>query len=104
MFARLEASRLNSLAGSIEVQLTLADVEVVRLRGPAGAQLIYSQGTNFERVINGRVHRVSPIFDGSGVETHLVTREHYYFLLDASGSRVIRVEPESSGSKIRQRS
>lgn len=95
--ARLAHLRVEQPPGSYQVFCTVDEIEV--LRGPRpGPELLYSFSTNLER--NGM--RVSPIRDGSGLETSLVEGQRYYFLLDPSGQFAVRVEPEAAGDEIRQ--
>ncbi|MBX3166648.1 MAG: hypothetical protein KF760_04520 [Candidatus Eremiobacteraeota bacterium] len=95
--ARLAQVRVEHPHGSYQVFCTLDEVEV--LRGPRPArQVLHSFSTRLER--NGM--RVSPIRDGSGLETSLSEGQSYYFLLDPSGQLAVRIEPESSEQEIKK--
>lgn len=95
--ARLAHLRVEQPSGSYEVYCKLEQVETLRGHAPA-PEVLHSFSTNLER---GGM-RVSPIRDGSGMETSLTEGQRYFFLLDPSGQFLIRVEPESSGEQIQQ--
>jgi len=95
--ARLAHLRVEQPSGSYQVYCKLDEIEV--LRGPAPApEIMHSFSTNLER--NGM--RVSPIRDGSGLETSLAEGQRYFFLLDSTGQFLIRVEAESAAPQIQQ--
>jgi hypothetical protein len=97
LHARLAHVRVEQPSGSYQVFCTLDQVQILRGQPPA-QEVLYSFSTNLER--NGV--RVSPMRDGSGIETSLAEGQTYYFLLDPSGQFAVRIEPESSGEQIKQ--
>ena len=101
IFARVKACRHERPVDQFQVFVKLEEVEVLQLRGPASKEIMHSIATNLERTVEGRVVHVSPIRDGSGLETTLKVGQRYFFLLDASGGFFIRAEPESSSQEIR---
>lgn len=90
------------LADSTRRTIQLEAIQVVHLRGPEGQQVVHVFSTNLERQADGKVVKVSPILEGSGLEQRLQSGTHYYFLLDTSGQYVRRVEPDSSAAQIRK--
>ena len=97
VWARLARCRTHQTASEYQVFCQLEEVEVLRGASPA-SELMHSFSTMLER--DGM--RVSPIRDGSGLETSLQTGAHYYFLLDPSGHFILRVEAEAAGPEIRR--
>lgn len=102
IWARVQSCRQVIEPDAVRLFIRLDSIQVVHLRGPDGDDVIHVFSTNLERESNGRVIRVSPILEGSGLERNLQEGAHYYFLLDASGNYIRRVEPESSGPAIRK--
>lgn len=97
VYARLAHLRVEHPVGSYQAFCKLDQVEV--LRGPVpAAEVLHTFSTLLER--EGK--RVSPIREGSGLETSLAEGQRYYFLLDPSGQFAVRVEPEASGEQIRK--
>jgi len=97
VWARLAHCRTHQTASEYQVFCKLEDIEVLRGVPPA-AEVMHSFSTMLER--DGV--RVSPIRDGSGLETSLQTGTRYYFLLDSSAQFVVRVEGEAAGPEIRR--
>ena len=97
VYARLAHLRVEQTPSSYQVYCVLDQVEILRGQAPAG-EILHSFSTNLER--HGM--RVSPIRDGSGLETCLVEGQCYFFLLDRSGRVLIRVEPEDAAQQIQQ--
>ena len=95
--ARLAHLRVEQPSGAYEVYCKLEEVEVLRGASPA-PEIMHSFSTNLER--HGM--RVSPIRDGSGLETSLAEGQPYFFLLDSTGQFLIRVEADSAAPQIRQ--
>lgn len=93
--ARLAHLRVEQPPGSYQVFCQLEEVRLLRGPKPQG-ELLHSFSTNLER--DGM--RISPIRDGSGLETNLQIGQRYYFVLDSSGQFILRVEPLSSGPEI----
>ena len=100
--ARVEATRREFPAGSCQVTCKLADAEVLRGPAPRGQEVVHSYSTLVERRIGDKIIRVSPIRDGSGLETELQVGETYIFLLDATAQCFIRAEPLTAEAKIRE--
>lgn len=97
VWALLAHCRAHQTASEYQVFCKLEDIEVLRGTPPA-PELMHSFSTMLER--DGL--RVSPIRDGSGLETSLQTGTRYYFLLDSSGQFIVRVEAEAAGPEIRR--
>ena len=97
VWARLAHCRTHQSTSEYQVFCKLEDVEVLR-GGPPAPEIMHSFSTMLER--DGM--RVSPIRDGSGLETSLQTGARYYFLLDSSAQFVVRVEAEAAGPEIRR--
>lgn len=96
--ARVRQSRVEITPDQLWVHIDLEEVEVVHLHGPPGTRVVHTFSTMLER--DGM--RVSPIHSGSGIEQSLQAGQEYFFLLDASGGYVLRVEPLSSQARILQ--
>ena len=97
VLARLAHCRTHQTASDYQVFCRLEEVEVLRGSPPSGEPM-HSFSTMLER--DGM--RVSPIRDGSGLETSLQTGNRYYFLLDSTGQFIVRVEAEAAGPEIRR--
>jgi len=96
--ARLATRRVERPPGQYQVFLTLSDVESLNGALPEPGELLHSFSTDMER--NGM--RISPIRDGSGLETSLQVGQRYCFLLDSSRRFVVRVEPAEAAGRIRK--
>jgi len=102
ILARVQSIRQVTEPDAVRLFIRLDSIQVIHLRGPDGDEVVHVLSTNLEREINGRVVRVSPILEGSGLERNLQVGTHYYFLLDTSGNYIRRVEPNNSGPAIRK--
>lgn len=100
--ARVEATRREFPAGSCQVICKLAEVEVLRGPAPRDQEIVHSYSTLVERRIGDKTIRMSPIRDGSGLETDLQPGQAYFFLLDTTAEHFVRVEPLTAESKIRE--
>lgn len=95
--ARLQDYRVVRESSRCRVECGLGSVEV--LRGPAPkARLEHSFSTLLDRPQG----RVSPIRDGSGLETDLELGETYFFIVEGDGEQLVRVEPASSAGQVRR--
>ena len=90
-------------AGAVTIRVELAEVET--LDGASGLEvkhLTHSYSTLIERPDGrGGVFRVSPLRQGSGIETELVPGGEYLFVLGEDATTFLRAEPLSSESKVR---
>ncbi len=88
-----------------EMRVTVRIDVLEVLRGSCGEQatLVHSFSTLLERRgADGRVVRVSPIREGSGIETQLQMGQPYFFVLDESGTGFLRAESMPSEAEIRE--
>ena len=90
-------------AGAVTIRVELAEVET--LDGASGLEvkhLTHSYSTLIERPDGrGGVFRVSPLRQGSGIETELSPGDKYLFVLGEDATTFLRAEPLSSESKVR---
>lgn len=95
VWARLAHCRSHQTPSEYQVFCKLEEVEILRGSSPA-PELLHSFSTMLER----QGVRVSPIRDGSGLETSLQTGTRYYFLLDPTAQYIVRVESEAAAAEI----
>lgn len=82
--------------------MNLERVAVLRGICPETLELTHVYSMLLERKMpDGSVKRVSPLRDGSGLETDLRVGEEYFFILDESTDGLLRAEPLKSESEIR---
>lgn len=101
ILARVQGRKIETSESTLSVKVEISEIRPVHLEVPLTSMLTYSHSLLLERKVNGQTVRLSPIRDGSGIETRLETGQSYYFLLDAKGDIILRAELESSGPAIR---
>ena len=101
--ARVLASRESIAPSEVRVEVEIDSVQI--LRGPVdpAKSVVHSFSTLLERTgPDGQIMRVSPIRDGSGIERELQAGQEYFFILDVSGTVLIRAEALSSEAELQQ--
>ena len=102
MRARVTALSIERDSSWTTVKVSLKRLAVLRGGCAETLELTHSYSMLLERKMpDGSVKRVSPLRDGSGLETDLRVGEEYFFILDDSTDAFLRAEPLKSESEIR---
>ena len=99
---RVTAIALERDTSSMTVKVGVERTAVLRGECPERIELTHSYSTLLERTMpDGSMRRVSPLREGSGIETDLQVDVEYFFILDESKEGFLRAEPLESGARIR---